>query len=121
MDGATAAAAAAAAAGVALYCCATDKAKAAAPSGGAAKVVHVYRSPGLPPPKVASIGKTVAEHGIPTGSVETVRNAPPARWEGSASVTGRLDALSDCASLLDSCFGLGAVWRARRRSASTSA
>ena len=59
MSSPAAVAAGVAGAGVAIYCCApsSDRSK-------QGKVVHIYRAPGLPPPRIAAIRKIVAEFGV---------------------------------------------------------
>lgn len=41
--------------------------------GGDGSVVHIYRSPGLSPPKVVSTKRTCAQFGIPEAAITTVR------------------------------------------------
>ena len=72
MEGKLAMGAAAAGAAAAIVCakgCAADGSNA----GGGGSVVHIYRSPGLSPPKVVSTARTCAQFGIPESAIATVR------------------------------------------------
>jgi|EP01046_Picozoa_sp_COSAG06_P043518 hypothetical protein len=68
-------AAAGAAAATAVVCgvgpCAAAEESPAAATG----VVHIYRSPGLSPPKVVSVARTCAQFGIAEAAITTVRVA----------------------------------------------
>lgn len=65
------AAAGAAAAIICTKACAEDSTGAGGTSG--ASVVHLYRAPGLSPPKVVSTARTCAKFGITESAITTVR------------------------------------------------
>ena len=76
MDAKTMAAAAGAAGVAAAIACSKT---CAADSGGGDTVRHLYRAPGLPPPRVVAAKKTCEELGIPPSAITTVRPVPPGR------------------------------------------
>ena len=76
MDAKTMAAAAGAAGVAAAIACSKT---CAADAGGGDTVRHLYRAPGLPPPRVVAAKKTCEELGIPPSAITTVRPAPPGR------------------------------------------
>ena len=47
-----------------------------AQQGAGGSVVHIYRSPGLSPPKVVSTARTCAQFGIAESAITTVGGLP---------------------------------------------
>lgn len=71
MEGKVAMGVAAAGAAAAIVCTTTCADEPSVAGGGS--VVHIYRSPGLSPPKVVSTARTCAQFGITESDIMTVR------------------------------------------------
>lgn len=71
MEGKVAMGVAAAGAAAAIVCTTTCADEPTVAGGGS--VVHIYRSPGLSPPKVVSTARTCAQFGIAASDIMTVR------------------------------------------------
>ncbi len=66
----------AAAGAAAAVVCGTVCADGGAQRGAGGSVVHIYRSPGLSPPKVVSTARTCAQFGIAESAITTVCGVP---------------------------------------------